>query len=345
MFDKKYTKQYIIAIILVVFASYVGNAFKDKFTDNSEQEYDMIKQYLLSDSPLYGSNKPKLWIHSKYEINARKWLDFQSRNSNKLNQPYLYLSIQSIIDHCSQDFHVCLIDDETFSKLIPGWDVHVSTLADPVKTDLRELGLLKLLHIYGGIVVPDSFVCTRSLIDLYNDCVSNDKPFMIEDINKHTTMNSETRPLFMANTHFMGAVKQHPIIELLITLMSNKTKNGQFTNEYHFTGEEKTVIKNIIQGGKINLIDGKLIGIKNTKNKPILLEDLLEEKFLDISKDYYGIYIPKDDILKRTKYQWFSVITTQELLNSNLAIVKYIKASMVDSSHIYKKSFVHETDI
>ena len=72
---------------------------------------------------------------------------------------------------------------------------------------------------------------------------------------------------------------------------------------------------------------------------------MLEEKFLDISNDYYGIYIPKDDILKRTKYQWFSVITTQELLNSNLAIVKYIKASMVDSSHVYKQSFVHETDI
>ena len=39
----------------------------------------MIKLYLLNDSPLYGQNKPKIWIHSKYELNARKWRDFQSR--------------------------------------------------------------------------------------------------------------------------------------------------------------------------------------------------------------------------------------------------------------------------
>ena len=50
-------------------------------------------------------------------------VDFHSRNTNNLNQPYLHLTIQSIIDHCSNDFHICLIDDDSFSKLIPEWDI------------------------------------------------------------------------------------------------------------------------------------------------------------------------------------------------------------------------------
>ena len=128
MFDKNNIKHYLFAISLVVVASYVGNKFKDYYIDDSKQEYDMIKLYLLNDSPLYGENKPKIWIHSKYEINARKWRDFHSRNTNDLNQPYINLTIQSIIDHCSQDFHICLIDDQTFSKLIPGWNIDINNV-------------------------------------------------------------------------------------------------------------------------------------------------------------------------------------------------------------------------
>ena len=66
-----------------------------------------------------GNNKPKLWIHMDYHINSRKWKNFMSRNSTDLNQPYLYLTIQSIINHNSNDFHICLIDDDAFEKILP----------------------------------------------------------------------------------------------------------------------------------------------------------------------------------------------------------------------------------
>ena len=91
MFDKN-TGHFLFALSLIIIASYVGNNFKNQFAESSD-EYDMIKEYLLNDSPLYGSNKPKIWIHSKYDINARKWLSFQSRNTKNLNQPYLHLTL------------------------------------------------------------------------------------------------------------------------------------------------------------------------------------------------------------------------------------------------------------
>ena len=58
-------------------------------------------------------------------------------NSTDLNQPYLHLVIQSIIDKCGDDFHICLIDDESFSKLIPSWNVDITNMADPHKQLFR----------------------------------------------------------------------------------------------------------------------------------------------------------------------------------------------------------------
>tara|TARA_B100000123_G_C25696338_1_gene413223 strand:- start:86 stop:1123 length:1038 start_codon:yes stop_codon:yes gene_type:complete len=345
MFDRKNIKHYLFALTLIIIASYVGNSFKDNYYENNNQEYDMIKEYLLNESPLYGANKPKLWIHSKYEINSRKWLDFQSRNTNNLNQPYLDLTIQSIIDHCSNDFHICLIDDETFSKLIPDWDVVITNVAEPMKSDLREVAFLKLLYLYGGIIVPDSFVCTNNLIDLYLNCIQNDKPFIAESINKHNNMQDIKRTNFVPNTYFMGSEKKHPVIEFILNVLINKAKNGQFTSEFYFSGEEKKVFVDIINKNKMTLLNGKFIGIKDNNNKPILLEDLIEEKYLEIPKNIYGIYIPKDEILKRTKYNWFSVLSKKEFLDSNMAIVKYIKASMVDTDEAYKKSFESKMSI
>jgi hypothetical protein len=48
---------------------------------------------------------------------------------------------KTIIGNCGDDFHIVLIDDGAFSKLIPAWDIDVSKLADPSKQRMRELGL------------------------------------------------------------------------------------------------------------------------------------------------------------------------------------------------------------
>ena len=79
------------------------------------------------------SNKPLLWIHVDYKQNARNWLSFYSRNTTNLNQAYQYLTIKSIIDKCSDHFNVCIIDDTTFHKIIPGWTIQMNNISDPIK--------------------------------------------------------------------------------------------------------------------------------------------------------------------------------------------------------------------
>jgi len=333
MLNNKNVKHYAFALSLVMLASYVGNKFKQNFADQTNDEYELIRKHLLNDTPLYGFNKPKIWIHTKYEINARKWKSYCSRNSNELNQPYLHFTIQSIIDHCSKDFHICLIDDHTFSKLIPGWDVDVSKLPEPIKSQYRQVALLKLINTYGGIIAPNSFVCLSSLKPLYNSIKENNNGFVSERINRiiTTTKNDEYTP----DTYFMGCDKNDPCISELIETLTSKMESSHHSNEPFVTGYINVWCEKQIQHNKLHLVTGDKIGVRDNNNKPIIIDDLMQDKTLNLSDSCLGVYIPADELLKRNKFNWFAVLTRNQILKSKLAVSYIIHDSMVDASDIY----------
>jgi len=349
LFSSKYLIHYVVAVGLIVIASYVGNKFKDSFQTDNKDEYELIRKYLLNDSPLYGYDKPKLWIHSKYEYNARKWKSFMSRSSTDLNQPYLHLTVKSLINHCGSDFNVCLIDDESFSRLIPGWDVNVSRLAEPKKSQFRELGMAQLVYIYGGMVVPNSFVCLRNLMPLYARGIGekDDKAFICENVNRTThTLNDKRRQTFTPDVSFIGANKRNPLIKEYVDYLKMRNQNPHMQNESEFRGDSSHWFTNQYGAGNTNIISGEYIGVKTIKGRPILLEDLMEEAPLDVSPvELYGIYIPADEILRRPKYEWFAAISLDELLTSNLIIVKYFITAMVESVARQDKKMVIEEPV
>lgn len=324
-----FNNKILVSVSLILLATLIGSKYNEYM--NKNDDYNMIKMYLLNDSPLYGSNKPKIWIHSKYEINARKWLNFQSRNTNNLNQPYIELTIGSVINFCSNDFHICLIDDQSFSKLIPGWDVDVYTMAEPMKTYTRNLALLKLLFIYGGMVVPDTFLCTKNLKNLYNENIAGRMPFVCEKVNRSTNMQNKPRLTLAPNMYFMGSQKRNPTLEGLIAKYEDLVKNTRFTDMLTFSGSMDDFLVQNINAGKVNLVEGKKIGIRN-KNKVLGLDDLVSDAPLNLSKECYGIYIPGDEFLHRTNYAWFPVLSLEELVNSKMAISNYFNISMIDAS-------------
>ena len=328
----------LFGLTIIATVGYIGNKVIAKIDTKHQDEYDLIKKYLLNDSPLYGYNKPKIWIHSKYEVNARHWTDFQSRNSTNLNQPYLHLTIQSIINHCGKDFHICLIDDETFSKLIPTWDIDLSNLSDPVKSNIRELGLAQLIYYYGGMVVPNSFLCSQNLLGLYSSGISGMLPFACENINKTHEFTEKYKPLFSPDAYFYGAPKNDNTIKEYIEMLKTRCMNPHFTSEYEFRGQTNRLFQRFIGQQKMNIIGGELVGVKNDKRKPILIDDLLGEGFITLNQNAYGIYVPQEDILSRTKFQWFAAMTTEQVLETNTILAKYMRASMVDFSTEYART-------
>ena len=62
-----FNNKILVSVSLILLATLIGSKYNEYM--NKNDDYNMIKMYLLNDSPLYGSNKPKIWIHSKYEIN------------------------------------------------------------------------------------------------------------------------------------------------------------------------------------------------------------------------------------------------------------------------------------
>ena len=335
MFKSKDIVHSAFAFSLIILASYVGNSFRKSFAERTNDEYDLIKKYLLNESPLYGMNKPKIWIHTKYDINARNWIESHSRNTHNLNQPYLHLTIQSIIDHCGDDFHVCLIDDKTFSNLIPGWDVDVSNLAEPMKSQIRELALAKLIYLYGGMLVPNSFICTKNLKSIYADGLYGGRPFVCEAINRTANLlEQKQKTQFIPSLYFMGAKRDDPTIYELVEYLKSRNISLHSSHERTFLGDSSQWCLAAIRNQKMNLIGGERIGIKTKDRKQILLEDLMEEKDLDLSPDCCGVYIPADEVLIRTKYQWLAFISKQELLKSDIAIARYIGMTTVDRPSI-----------
>jgi hypothetical protein len=335
MFDTKTTTHYLFIFGLIIVASYFGNSFKQAFAPKND-EYEMIRKYLLNDSPLYGFNKPKLWIHSKYEINSRKWKSFQSRSSNDLNQPYLHLTIKTIINHCGEDFNVCLIDDESFSNLIPSWDIKVNLVAEPMKSHYRELGMANLLYLYGGLVVPNSFICMKNLKEMYSHCIQSNQPFVCENVNHAVNLAKQTKKmLFTPNSFFMGAPKNNETIRAYIEYLKIRNQNPHFNSEVEFLGQTQQWFIEAIQKQQLTLVGGEMIGVKTIKRKAILLDDLMSDNYLDLDPNTFGLYIPADELLIRTKYQWYAVLSADAVLQASPIISKYIMASIVDTSNEY----------
>ena len=68
--------------------------------------------------------------------------------------------------------------------------------------------------------------------------------------------------------------------------------------------------------------------MKDTNNKPVLIENLLGNNHVSFNKNMFGIYIPNDDILNRIKYQWFSRLNKRQIVEAKTIISKFILLSL-----------------
>ena len=340
IFDRANINHYMFAFGLILVASYVGTHLSKAFEPTNDDD-EMIRKYLLNDSPLKGNNRPNIWIHSKHELNARKWKSFQSRSSTDLNQPYLMLTIQSIIQHCGNDFNICLIDDDSFPQLIPTWDITLKNIAEPLKTNYREFGLAQLLYMYGGLVMPNSFICNKNVKDLYDAAVSTKRPFLCENVNKTSNIAKKSTGRFIPSPFFMGAAKNDPVVGEWLQYLRRRNMNPHFSSEAEFLGDSSQWFMEKIRRQEVNVVGGELIGVKTNKlRKPILLDDLMAEEYLDLSPNAYGVYVPADELLVRTHYQWVSVLSQEEVLKTTAIISKYLMGAVADVGDEYSTKTV-----
>jgi hypothetical protein len=311
---------FVLIVLGFLYKQYTNKLEREENGDN----YEAIQKYLLDDKTLGKSKKPILWVHVPYEYNSRNWLSFGSRSSFDLNQPYLYLTMRSIIRQCDKSFTICIIDDSSFHKLIPGWNINMTTISDPILSNMRTLGIAKLMYIYGGMLCPLSFVCIKDLIGLYGKGTRGGKMFVCETIDRNATSSVVD---FFPSLSFYGAPKECPTILELCNFIQT-TISSDYTAESVFLGEFAKWCQQRIERGQINLIDGTAIGTKTIEGKQIVIDDLISNHYLNVCPETYGVLIPAEDILKRIKFEWFARLSEKQVLQSDTIIGNYMLVAL-----------------
>lgn len=319
--NKMNTMTYFLLFFIVLVILYFYQLYKQKVDrETINHNYTLIQQYLLNDPEdirLEKMNKPILWIYVDYQYNSRHWESFGSRSSYQLNQPYLYLTVKTIIEKCDQSFHICLIDEYSFAKLLPTWNIELNHISDPVKQSMIDLGMTKLLYRYGGLRVPPSFICMRNLIPLYDDM---EIPFVTEMVNRNVTSDHLN---FCPSIEFMGARKEDKLIGGLVEFMQRSISND-YTDQMQFEGRFDRWCQMKIEKRELILLDGQMIGTKTREGRQVLIDNLLKDEYIEFNKNMYGIYIPERELRNRTCYNWFVRMSPKQVLDGNMIVSKYI---------------------
>ena len=323
---------YIIIVIIVIALGILYQKYLEKqMSASSIDSYKEMTKYLMDDKTLDKNKKPILWIHIPHEYNARHWLSFGSRSSTDLNQHYLHLTVKSIIKNCDESFKICLIDDNTFQKLIPDWKINISSLSSPISDYVRQLALAKIIYNYGGMNVPISFLCFRDLISLYDKGTNGDTMFVCE--NCDTSNITATNHLFYPDSHFMGAKKKNGTMKKFIHYMEQQISQD-YTAQSQFLGNFDRWCREQINKNNMRLIPGTDVGTRTVDDEAVTVDTLLSQEYIHFYGKSYGIWIPANPILNRRHYEWFGRMNPEQIFQGNFILAKYIVLALAPDSHM-----------
>ena len=320
-------QNYVLFFSVIAAFGVLYNRWEHKYLEKENNNMNLhIKKYLLnrkviSDYDLF--SKPFIWIHVDNELNSRNWESFNSRSNREVNKPYIVYTIKSIIKKCDKTFNICLVDDNSFEKLIDGWSIDLSKIDVTMRNKVRTLAMCKLLHLYGGINVPPSFLCSRNLKDFYYKNVKTHGIFSCEKLD-NTSYNTQTR--FLPDYNFIGCKRSNATMLEFIRFLEISISND-YTSDSNFVDSYSKYLSNLVNDNNMTLVDGKLIGIKDSNNEVVTINRLFDTTYLEFVDKYYGIYIPDEEISKRTNYNWFLKINLKDLLDSEMVLSKYLLIS------------------
>ena len=316
--------KYIFGFVLITAVGILYEKYKKKYVPDEElRKISLIRKFLLNDKE--GEGKPMLWIHTTRDINARNWKSFNSRNSDQLNQPYIISCVETIIKKCGDSFNICLINDDSFDKLLPSWEINLNKLTDPVKNHVRQLALSKILYTYGGLLLPNSTIVMKDLKPIFDKALAKTTFFAVEGINK---CSSADMIAMFPMTNILGCHKNSEPLKHYIGYLERKI-SSDYTDEGNFLGEDNKFLYRLYKNNKISLVGGAVFGIVDKHCKMVTIENLMSNAFIEFDKlKTHAIFIPSDEMLKMIPYQWFARLSQKQLRNCDNAIAKHLVVAL-----------------
>lgn len=280
----------------------------DRYTKKHLQshKYDIVSKYLLQEIPSDG--RDIIWIHIDESINARKWLHWGSRNTTSVNQPYIHLTLKSIIENANGNFKVCLVDDNSFSKLLPDFSLQLSAIPEPSKLYIRKIAMLQLLHNYGGIIIPMSYIACKPIDMLYNTLRTSEVFVCKTQQPQINCMQEQCFP----DISFMGSKKQSIVLKEVIERLQHVYSND-FTEEKSILHKETEILESYISSNAITIISPQTIGCEDKYGNIVTLNNLFSETPIEYAENMNGLLIPFKELLSTSKYNWFSVSSIEDI--------------------------------
>jgi hypothetical protein len=122
------------------------------------------------------------------------------------------------------------------------------------------------------------------------------------------------------STQLMGSNANNDQLSKYIDVYSTELSKD-FVENYNFD-------MNYFKKNNIPYIDGKMIGTKTKYNDRITIEDLMENKKILLDKYHIGLYIPHEQLVKRTRYNWFCKLSEEEVLKCQIFISYYMLSNL-----------------
>lgn len=306
---------YIILAILAIICGWLYVRNKNKMIREMNIEDKYISEPTEIKSILAKKiRRPILWIYIDYRYNSMNWSSFFSRSNTNMNVPFIDMTVESIINHCTEHFNICLINDKSFAQLLPNWNTDLTIIGDPLRKKLTHYGMISLLHKYGGLLVPSSFLCLKNLETLYRICLQTHKPLVFENCKKQP------------NPDFIACLAGDDTINDYKNYLE-RNLSRDYTNESYFLADDNKWLSRRVENDKIKYIYGGSIGVLKKDGTSVEVQDILSINTVDYEKkeNLYGIHLPLCELMKRKEFQWFCYLSSDDILNSRLCIAKYFK--------------------
>jgi hypothetical protein len=165
----------------------------------------------------------------------------------------------------------------------------------------------------------------NSLRPLQEKIENSGRPIVGEFVNR---ANSNSLEVFSPSIKLIGCARECPVMGTFIEYLEATNKND-FTMAQNFEGSTENWLTNKINRGEIEYILGEIIGTR-LNNRPVLIDDLLIQT--DLRDKLEGltlmVYIDRDELMARTRYNWFLRLSPEQVLNSRTTLAELFLISL-----------------